>query len=321
MCKCGCKVKLVGIKPSSHKNKRFQATFNDKTTVHFGSKGKTTFLDGATEIEKENYLKRHKINEDWQDYKSPGSLSRYILWNTKFLKMPYQITNQDLNYEKFQISQVLEIKAARTKPILVINKIENTTASNLPRLITLTTVYSSVSGFVVPKSETPSVCTAAGTSVRITSGGTCTISYQTEESIDYLASDKYIISFEVTRDPQTISFAPVSTADIATKNLTLTASASSGAVITYLSSTTENCSISGSTLNLLKPGNCVVTASQAGTSILAPVSASATILLTGAVVTPKPVVTKKTIVCVKGKTTKKVSGTNPKCPKGYKLKK
>jgi hypothetical protein len=39
------------------------------------------------------------------------------------------------------------------------------------------------------------------------------------------------------------------------------------------------------------------------------------------VVTPKPVVTKKTIVCVKGKTTKKVSGTNPKCPKGYKVKK
>jgi hypothetical protein len=38
-------------------------------------------------------------------------------------------------------------------------------------------------------------------------------------------------------------------------------------------------------------------------------------------VTPKPVGTKKTIVCVKGKTIKKVSGTNPKCPKGYKVKK
>jgi hypothetical protein len=30
--------------------------------------------------------------------------------------------------------------------------------------------------------------------------------------------------------------------------------------------------------------------------------------------------TKKTITCVKGKKTKKVSGTNPKCPKGYKIK-
>ena len=29
---------------------------------------------------------------------------------------------------------------------------------------------------------------------------------------------------------------------------------------------------------------------------------------------------KITITCKKGKTTKKVSGTNPKCPKGYKVK-
>ena len=29
---------------------------------------------------------------------------------------------------------------------------------------------------------------------------------------------------------------------------------------------------------------------------------------------------KFTITCIKGKTTKKVSGTNPKCPKGYKKK-
>jgi hypothetical protein len=30
--------------------------------------------------------------------------------------------------------------------------------------------------------------------------------------------------------------------------------------------------------------------------------------------------TNKTISCIKGKKTKKVSGTNPKCPKGYKVK-
>ena len=225
-------------------------------------------------------------------------------------------TNQDLNYEKFQISQIFEIKAARTKPTLVINKIENTTASNLPRLITLTTVYSSVSGFVVPKSETPSVCTAAGTSVRITSGGTCTISYQTEESIDYLASDKYLITFEVTRDPQTITFTPSATANVSSKSVSLTASASGGGIITYSTTSAGVCSITGSTLNLLKAGNCSVTATQAGTATLAPASATASITLSGTAVAVK-----KTITCVKGKTTKKVTGTNPKCPTGYKLKK
>jgi hypothetical protein len=30
--------------------------------------------------------------------------------------------------------------------------------------------------------------------------------------------------------------------------------------------------------------------------------------------------TKKTISCIKGKTTKKITGTNPKCPAGYKKK-
>jgi hypothetical protein len=96
---------------------------------------------------------------------------------------------------------------------------------------------------------------------------------------------------------------------------------SSGASVTYSTTSSDACSITGSTLNLLKAGNCVVTASQAGTSTLAPVSTTAAIMLTGAVVTPQPVVTKKTIVCVKGKTTKKVSGISPKCPKGYKVKK
>ena len=101
----------------------------------------------------------------------------------------------------------------------------------------------------------------------------------------------------------------------------ITFTASSGGAVSYSTTTPDNCSISGSTLNLLKAGNCLVTATQSGTSTLAPVSANATITLTGAVITPKPVVTKKTIVCVKGKTTKKVSGINPKCPKGYKVKK
>jgi len=86
--------------------------------------------------------------------------------------------------------------------------------------------------------------------------------------------------------------------------------------VAFATTSTDICSITGSTLNLLKSGNCSITATQAGTSTLAPVSATANITITGTAVT-----TKKTITCVKGKTTKKVTGTNPKCPAGYKLKK
>ena len=224
------------------------------------------------------------------------------------------------DYAEKESVQVVAITAARTKPELVMSAIPNQTAKSLPKTIEIFRVVSPTGIFVLPKATTPTVCVASDFYVQIVGGGTCTLTYQSEANTSYLASDLYKVSFEVTRDPQTITFAPATTADIATKSLTLTATASSGGTVTFTSTSPENCTVAGSTLNLLKAGNCLVTATQAGTSTLAPVTASATITLTGTVVTPKPVVTKKTIVCVKGKTTKKVSGTNPKCPKSYKVK-
>jgi hypothetical protein len=229
-------------------------------------------------------------------------------------------TAKTKEYAVTESVQVVTVTAARSKPELVLSVITNQTSKNLPKMIEIFRVYSPTGVYVMPQATTPTVCIASGFYVQIVGGGTCTLTYQSEANTSYLASDLYKVSFEVTRDPQTITFAPVATVDIATKSLILAATASSGGAVSFSSNSTENCTISGSTLNLLKAGSCVINAAQAGTSTLAPVSASATITLTGIVVTPKPVVTKKTIVCVKGKTTKKVSGTKPKCPKGYKVK-
>ena len=229
-------------------------------------------------------------------------------------------TAKTKDYALNEIIQVATITAARSKPELVMSVISNQTAKSLPKMIEIFRVFSPTGVYVMPQATTPTVCIASGFYVQIVGGGTCTLTYQSEANTSYLASDLYKVSFEVTREPQTISFVPVATADIATKSLSLTATSSSGGVISFTSTSTENCTISGSTLNLLKAGNCVITASQSGTSTFAPITASATITLTGTVVTTKPVVTKKTIICVKGKTTKKVSGAIPKCPKGYKLK-
>jgi len=230
-------------------------------------------------------------------------------------------TTKTKDYAAKESLQIVTITAARSKPELLMSMIANQTAKNLPKMIEIFRVFSPTGVYVMPKATTPTVCIASGFYVQIISGGACTLTYQSEANTSYLASELYKVSFEVTRDPQTITFAPATTADVTAKNLSLTATASSGGAVTFSSTPTENCTISGSTLNLLKVGNCVITASQTGTSTLAPVSVSATITLTGTVITPKPVVTKKTIVCVKGKTTKKVSGTNPKCPKSYKVKK
>ena len=238
----------------------------------------------------------------------------------KFLKegsCTFNVSTPKTNDYVTKVSnQTVTITTARIKPELIVDKIANQTAKSLPKLVQIFQVYSTSEGYVLPQSTTPTVCFGSGFYVRIVGGGTCTLTYQTKETPTYLASDLYKVSFEVTRDPQTITFALPAKADISTKNLTLTAIASSGGAVTYESSPAENCSVSGSTLSLLKSGNCVVVATQAGTSTLAPASATSTVLIQGVAVA-----TKKTITCIKGKTTKKVTGTNPKCPAGYKLKK
>lgn len=231
-------------------------------------------------------------------------------------------TAKTKDYAAKEITQVVTVTAGRTKPGLTMGAITNQTSKNLPKTIEIFRVYSPTGVYVLPQATTPTVCIAAGFYVQIVGGGTCTLTYQSEANTSYLASDLYKVSFEVARDPQTIAFTPPTTVDIAGKTLVLTATASSGEAITYSTTSVESCSVTGATLNLLKAGNCVVTATQGGSSTLAPVSTTATIMLTGSIAKPVvPVVSKKTIVCVKGKTTKKVRGSNPKCPKGYKVKK
>ena len=213
-------------------------------------------------------------------------------------------------------NQSVTITASRIKPELTMDKIANQTAKDLPKSIEIFRVYGAAEGYIFPKSATPEVCFPTGFFVKIISGGTCTITYQSGETATYLASDLYKVSFDIARDPQTISFTLPSNANVSSKSLSLAATASSGAVVTYSTTSAGICSISGSTLNLLTSGNCAVTATQAGTSTLAPASATANITLTATAVAAK-----KTISCVKGSKTVKKTGISPKCPAGYKLKK
>jgi hypothetical protein len=125
---------------------------------------------------------------------------------------------------------------------LTLDKIANQTAKDLPKSVSLFQVYSPSEGFVFPQSTTPAVCFGNGLFVRIVSGGTCTLTYQTKETATYLASDLYKVSFEVIRDPQTITFALPATVNTSAKTLPLTSTTTSGGTVTYQSSTAGNCS-------------------------------------------------------------------------------
>lgn len=79
----------VDIKKSTRDDKRYMAIFTDsngnKSTTHFGyadgNKTGSTFIDHNNEDKKKAYIARHRVNENWADYKSPGALSKHILWN------------------------------------------------------------------------------------------------------------------------------------------------------------------------------------------------------------------------------------------------
>jgi hypothetical protein len=69
----------MNIVNSKSKNKRFTAVFTDGSRIDFGLKGGSTYIDHGDNIKRINYIKRHKVNENWNKINA-GSLSRYILW-------------------------------------------------------------------------------------------------------------------------------------------------------------------------------------------------------------------------------------------------
>lgn len=71
---------LLYVLPSDKKNKRLKAIFSNGQIVDFGQKGSKTFLDHHDIIKRFNYLKRHEVNENWENPYSRGALSAYILW-------------------------------------------------------------------------------------------------------------------------------------------------------------------------------------------------------------------------------------------------
>ena len=77
----------VQLKKATTQGKKYTAVFyNDSRekikTTHFGSTGYEDYTTHGDEERKRRYLDRHKSgNENWADYKSAGSLARYILWS------------------------------------------------------------------------------------------------------------------------------------------------------------------------------------------------------------------------------------------------
>ena len=227
-------------------------------------------------------------------------------------------TDMTLDYRYQKSDQVVNVTAARSKPIYAVGTIGVQSSSVLPLSIQGPFIYGPL-GLVVPVSATPTVCYAVGTYITVISGGTCTLNYSSAATDTYAASDVFPLTFQITRTAQSISFAPPATIALASKALSLSATATSGGIVTFKSDSPAICSVTGNSLTLLTSGSCQVEALQAGSATISPVSATQSIAVIGPLASTAKKSAAKKVICLKNGKSKTFMGT--KCPLGYRAKK
>ena len=106
-------------------------------------------------------------------------------------------TSKTRNYLYKEILLSGQIGPARTKPLVLFDKIPNQTLAVFPKSLVRNDAYTNAGQLLQPQSLTPSVCIATPGFIVISAGGTCSIGYQSIATDTNLASDLTIQSFEV----------------------------------------------------------------------------------------------------------------------------
>lgn len=107
-------------------------------------------------------------------------------------------------------------------------------------------------------------CTMTGTTVHLTSVGTCTIMAAQNGDINYSPAVNVPQSFTIAKLDQTITFGPLANKNFGDADFTVSASTTSQLAVSF--SASGQCTIAGTTIHLTGPGSCTVIASQAGDS-------------------------------------------------------
>ena len=83
------KFELVPAKDGKHKYVGIftkETRLNNIKKVPFGAKNYEDYTTHKNPFRRLLYLARHRTRENWNDPMTPGSLSRYILWETPDLQ-------------------------------------------------------------------------------------------------------------------------------------------------------------------------------------------------------------------------------------------
>ena len=132
---------------------------------------------------------------------------------------------------------------------------------------TTTAVATASSGLTISfNSTTTGVCTVSGTTVSGVAVGTCTITADQAGDSNYNAATQATQDISVGKGTQTITFATAPFVSVAGGTGVVSATSTSGLAVTFSSTTTNICTISGSTVTGIVACTCTIAANQAGNS-------------------------------------------------------
>ena len=80
------------ISKSNRKVEKYLAIVDNKT-IHFGATVYEDFTTHKDEKRKQNYITRHKKNENWSDPTTSGFYAKNILWNKSTIQASMNDTN------------------------------------------------------------------------------------------------------------------------------------------------------------------------------------------------------------------------------------
>ena len=113
-------------------------------------------------------------------------------------------------------------------------------------------------------SLTATICTVSGNTVTLVAVGTCSIDAAQAGNPNYAAAVDVAQSFTVSKGSQAITFAALVGQTYGAAPFGVSASASSGLPVTFVSTTAAVCTVAGNTVTMVAAGTCTIQAQQPG---------------------------------------------------------
>ncbi|MBV9009153.1 MAG: VCBS repeat-containing protein, partial [Verrucomicrobia bacterium] len=171
----------------------------------------------------------------------------------------------ETNFANDTANDVTQIIAVGIRQTILFPALSNRTLGAMPFPIVATASSGLTVNFI---SNTPSVCTVSGTTVTLVAAGTCSITATQGGNAEFAAAapvtQGFLVSGTNNLNSQTITFGALTNVTFGAVPFTVNAMASSGLPVSFASTPTAVCTVSGSTLTIVATGTCSITATQAG---------------------------------------------------------